>query len=89
MSRRGIHVPLKKHRKALLKRFPPSAWHCDELGSSTCHLQNLILQVSYGLVMHHLTPDDKLEPALFHKLPHLDIKNMSKDMPTLLDCQRE
>lgn len=91
MSRKGSRVPLKKQRKALIKRFPLSAWHsdCYETGSSTCHLQNLILQVSYGLVMHHLTPDDKLEPALFHKLPHLNIESMSNKIPTLSNCQKE
>lgn len=84
-SRKGSRVPLKKRRKTPIKRFPPPTRlsECYETASSTCHLQNLILQVSYGLVMHHLTPEDKLQPALFHKLPHLDIQNVSNEIPTL------
>lgn len=91
MSRKESRVPLKKHRKALIKRFPPPTWDsdCYETDSSTCHLQNLILQVSYGLVVHHLTSDDKLQLALFHKLPHLDAESMSNEIPTLSYRQKE
>lgn len=40
----------------------------------THHLQDVIVQVSYSLIVHHLTSDDELKTTFFDKLSYLERK---------------